>query len=92
METREPPIGPASTFPIPLPKLSRVKTIGADVTSSVTALLILAQVAVKPAAKNPYTMAKTIKTGSDWASRHNVRQAVAATRVDVHARILIGTL
>jgi hypothetical protein len=90
-ETRKPPIGPASTFPIPLPKLSKLKTIGPAVTSSVMAVLILAQMAVNPAPKKPYIMAKTIKTGSDLANLHMVRQAIAATVVDKQARMLTGT-
>jgi hypothetical protein len=50
---RAPPIGPASTLPIPLPKLSKLNTMGPAVSSSVIDVLILAQVAVKPAPKNP---------------------------------------
>lgn len=91
LETTNPPIGPASTFPIPLPKLSKLKTMGPAVTSSVMAVLILAQMAVKPAPKKPYIMANIIKTERDPASLHMVRQAIAATVVDKQARTLIGT-
>lgn len=77
---------------MPLPKLSRLKTIGAAVASSVIAVLILAQIAVYPAAKKPYITANTIKTGKVWANPHMVRQETAATTVDEQAKTLSGTL
>lgn len=84
-------MGPARTFPIPLPKLSRLKTIGPAVASSVIAVLILAQIAVNPAPKKPYVRAKIIIIGRDLASLHIVRQEIAAIVVDKQARTLTET-
>jgi hypothetical protein len=66
--------------------------MGPAVSSSVIDVLILAQVAVNPAPKNPYIMAKIVKTGSDSANLQMAKQAIAATTVDKEARTSRGTL
>lgn len=78
-------------MPTPLPKLSSPKTMGAAVTSSVIVVLILAQIAVKPAPKKPYRMVKPIRTGKESASLHIVRVVTAATRVELQARTSSGS-
>lgn len=86
---KAPPMGPASTLPRPFCKFNKPKTTGAVPTSFVTELVILAQIAVKPAPKNPYSMPKTISTGKEDATFHNPRTEIAAMAVDEKARALI---
>ncbi|KAK5633249.1 hypothetical protein RRF57_008962 [Xylaria bambusicola] len=76
---------------MPLPKSSKLKTMGTAVESAVMAVLILAQAAVNPAPKKPYVIANITKTGRTRASLHAVRHATAATTVDKQARTSSST-
>ena len=53
----------------------------AAVGSSLTAVPILARMAVKPYAKKPYKRAKRIKGPNPWLRPQEVKDATAATEV-----------